>query len=221
MGTRKVAARPWVGMSSRGGLRAFPRPGMVILGAVLLVAPWLVGCAGRTQPAPSAGYERGGVPDLRGVRLLVLPLQLWSGVHADAGLEVEYALGRAQGAQDWVMPASLRTALSQSPGVGVRIDALPVSVFLAGEVERVGDPLFGGLYRLGALTGASVALLPVEARARAQEDDESVEISAALVDIRSGRVLWFGVVEGRRGPPGDLSLAATAAEALAQRIVVP
>jgi hypothetical protein len=65
---------------------------------------------------------------------------------------------------------------------------------------------------------ARVALLPVEARARAYEDQEVVEISAALLDVRTGRVLWFGVVEGERGSPGAISLAATAAEALSRRL---
>ncbi len=152
---------------------------------------------------------------------MVLPLQIRTGAHPDVGREIEFALGRPGGSVEWVGPEALQETIARSPGLEVQIDELPVGVFLTGAVERIGDPLFGALYRLGALTDTPVALLPVEARALARDGEESVQISAALVDTRTGVVVWFGIVEGQRGPPGELSLAATAADALARRVMVP
>jgi hypothetical protein len=183
--------------------------------ALALVA--LVGCAGRASAPPTAGYERGGLPDLRGARVLLLPLQLRTGGHADFDRELEYAL-RQRGGPDWVAPGAIREILERSPGTGILIDQLPVRPFLAGELLRVGDPLFGDLYRLGALAGASWALLPVESKARAEGSSEAIEVSAAVLDVRTGNVVWFGVVQGTPGVPGALATSASAAEALARRV---
>jgi hypothetical protein len=49
----------------------------------------------------------------------------------------------------------------------------------------------------------------------------SVEYVATLVDVRSGRVLWFGVEAGRPGTDDDPRRLASAAEALALRLVPP
>jgi hypothetical protein len=175
-------------------------------------------CAGRSSAPPSPGYERGGVPELRGVRILLLPLQLRTGGHPDFDRELEYALRQRPGGTDWVAPEAIRQVLARSPGTGILIDQLPVRPFLAGELLRVGDPLFGDLYRLGALVGASWALLPVEAKARTEGAAEAIELSAALLDVRTGSVVWYGVVEGSPGSPGALATSASAAEVLARRV---
>ena len=90
-------------------------------------------------------------------------------------------------------------------------------MFLQAEVNRLGDPLFGTLVRLGGLTGAEVALLPVELRWR---EEGSYTLSAALVDVRSGRVAWYGVVEGLPGEMDDPGAVASATEALS-RVLLP
>lgn len=193
------------------------RGGHLFLALSLLVA----GCAaGRATPPAGPGFERGGVPDLRGSRVLVLPLQLNSGVHPDIGREIDYALStRGAGEGEWILPDALRELLRTNAATSIRIDALPVDVFLSREVDRVGDPLFGDLYRLGVMAGAEYALLPVEARARIAEDGEEVaEIAVALIEVRTGRVFWFGIVGGSAGEPRALSSAASAADALARRV---
>ena len=46
-----------------------------------------------------------------------------------------------------------------------------------------------------------------------------VEMTATLIDIRSGRVIWFGVVEGQPGRTGDFQIVASAVEALASTLL--
>jgi hypothetical protein len=188
------------------------------IAALAVLSAAVAGCAGRQTAPPGAGYERGGVPELRGARVLLLPLQLRTGGHPDFDRELEFALRQGPGGADWVAPAAIREMLERSPGTRVAIDQLPVRAFLAGELLRVGDPLFGELYRLGALAGASWALLPVEAKARTEGSEEAIELSAALVDVRTGQVVWFGIVAGSPGAPGALATSASAAEALARRV---
>lgn len=86
-------------------------------------------------------------------------------------------------------------------------------------MERVGDPLFGDLYRLGGLADAGYALLPVEARTRTGDAGVSLELDVALLDLRNGYVIWFGVVQGGEGMEGDRYVLASSAEALARRVV--
>lgn len=193
---------------------------------VLGLALAQVGCGAGTQAPPEAGYERGGVPDLTGAGVMVFPVQLGRETHPALDQELEYALGQSSQDVGWVFPDALRETLVRNPGTDLSVDDLPVRMFLAAEVERVGDPLFGQLYRLGAISDAAYALVPIAARAApveasaAQVDARAfIEVTAALVDARGGYVVWFGVVRGDEGVVGDISLAATVAEALARRIV--
>jgi len=210
----QVASRRAELLPLRGGVPLGVGGGFLIL---LLVAS--TGCAARASTPPSAGYERGGIPELRGERVLLLPLQVRAGGHPDLDRELEFALRQGGDRVDWIWPEATREILRRSPGVGIRIDDLPVRGFMVGELQRVGDPLFGDLYRLGALTSAPWALLPVEARGRAEADGtETVEIAAALLDTRTGRVVWFGIVAGSPGAVGSLPASSSAAEALARRV---
>jgi hypothetical protein len=148
-------------------------------------------------------------------------LQLISGAHSDVAREIEYALRTRTSGGGWILPAELREVLRANPGTQIGVDALPVDIFLSRQVQRIGDPLFGDLYRLGVLTNSTYALLPIQARSQPAEgaSEAVVEIVAAILDVRSGRVLWYGIVGGSAGPPGSLAAAATAAEALARRII--
>ena len=208
---KPTATRVW-GPSARSRRRTWAAIGLPVL---LCIG----GCGARTQAAPQAGYERGGVPEFAGARVIVLPLQRHADESADLDRELEYALTQLAGEVGWVFPADLRAAIDRNPGAGLQIDALPVQGFLSAEIQRVGDPLFGSLYRLGAFANASYALLPVEARANQGDQGVSLELSAALLELRGGNVLWFGIVEGSWGSTGTPFLSATLAEALARRIV--
>jgi hypothetical protein len=152
---------------------------------------------------------------------MVMPVQASRGVAGDASAELVYALrARGQGVR-WIMPDTLRAALARNPTLDVPLDALPVGVFLRAQVNRLGDPMFGYLRRLNALTGASVALIPVEVRYRPATADRpgAVELVAALVDAASGRVGWFGIVEGEPGEASSPRALASAADALARLLL--
>lgn len=187
--------------------------------AAALAALALVGC-GAGRP-PTAGSSRGALPDLDGASVMVMPVQATRGVSGDATAEVVDALrGRGAGMR-WLMPDTLRARLARSPTLDVPLDDLPVGVFLRVQVDRLGDPMFGYLRRLNALTGAPIALIPVEVRARPATADRpgAVEVAAALVSAESGRVAWFGVVEGEPGDGADARALASAADALARLLM--
>ncbi|HSR41794.1 MAG TPA: hypothetical protein VLL48_06475 [Longimicrobiales bacterium] len=181
-----------------------------------------VSCGGGRTAPPAAGDSYGAVPPLQGREVMVMPAQRVRGVpRAEVDPEIAFALGERSERVGWVLPDQMRGLLERSPAVQVSLDALPVAIFLQAEVERVGDPLLGELIRIAALTGADVALIPVEVRHRpaGASAPGAVEIVAALLNARNGRVLWFGVVEGEPGSPGDPGALATAADALARAVV--
>lgn len=208
-----------------GGRR--PLLGLALLAAV--TAPsW--GCAG--APAPAAGQARGSVPSLLGRSVIVFPVQRNLGVRGDATAEMVFALEGPGEGPDWLLPAELERVLAQSPGLDAPLENLPVDVFLQAQVNRIGDPIYGVLRRIGAVTDADLALLPVAVRpgvpaepedgaAAAEEGPVPVEFVATLIEVRTGRVVWFGVEAGAAGAADDPGRLASAAEALARRLVPP
>lgn len=178
-------------------------------------------CACGANPPPGAGSSRGAVPDLFGIPVMVLPVQTTRGLTGDATAELVYALRTRGQAMRWLMPDTLRSRLARTPTMDVPLETLPVGIFLRTEVDRLGDPMFGYLRRLNALTGGKVALIPVEARYRpaTAERPGAVEFVAALVSAESGRVGWFGIVEGEPGEASSGRALASAADALARRIL--
>ena len=184
----------------------------LLLPTILLV----LGACGSNPPPPAPGESRGAVPDLSGRTVMVLPVQRVEGLVGDADAELAFALQSQLGEVEWILPPALRRALDASPALDVPLDALPVGVFLRAEVERIGDPLFGAMIRLGALTGADVALLPVTVRYR--PTDGTGEVVAVLLDVRSGYVAWFGVEAGNPGEASDPAVMASTLDALARRM---
>ena len=187
--------------------------------ALVALAVALGACA--TGSAPDAGASRGAVPDLLGVQVMVMPVQATRGVAGNASAELVDALrARSRGVR-WIIPDTLRALLARNRTLDVPLDALPVGIFLRAQVNRLGDPMFGYLRRLNALTGAPVALIPVEVRYRAAtaERPGAVEFVVALVNAESGRGGGFGVVEGEPGEAASPRALASAAEALARRLV--
>jgi hypothetical protein len=262
-GVRDAVARSllaWDRVVSTGpGSRPNTR-GLVARGLLLgLVLAATTACGARSAPAPEAGFQRGGIPDLRGERVLLLPPQMVRGGHAGVEQELLFALEGRSAAVTWIGPEAIRRRAASTPTLALDPDGLPVERFLYAQVERVGDPLFGALYRLGAMEDANWALIPIEIRDRMPEADTlaggspstasrtapqadptglpggppasgegasvapdagvAVEIVAALIHPRSGRVVWFGVVDGTPGPLGALPATASAAEALARRLL--
>ena len=151
---------------------------------------------------------------------MVLPVQAVQGLPESVNAELVFALNSRGADVDWIVPDELRAMLARSPGLDAPIEGLPVGFFMQVEVERVGDPLFGILRRLTAVTGAPWVLIPVVARYRAGDagEDGTAEVAAALLDARSGRVLWFGVVEGVSGRADEPAVLATALDEMVKTL---
>jgi hypothetical protein len=175
-------------------------------------------CAGKARPL-GPGEARGAVPELRGQKVMVLPFQIRQGVAGDPDAELAFALGSSAEGVEWILPEALREALRTSPALDAPLTGLPVEAFLRTEVERLGDPVFGILRRLGALTGADFALLPVAIATHpaAGSEPARVQASAALLSVRTGWVLWYGVVAGP-GTGSDPAALAAAMDALGRRL---
>lgn len=186
--------------------------------ATLLIAG-LAGCAGKAPP-PEPGTSRGVPPDLRGTRVMVLPVQDNRGVPGDLDAEIAFALGDRGKGVEWILPEELEHALQRSPGLDTELHGLPVGMFEGGEVRRVGDPLYGDLRRLSAVVDGEVALIPVSAMLTpTSADSVQLELSATLVHVRTGRVLWFGVAGGDAGTGDDPRVLASAVDRLARTLL--
>ncbi len=150
---------------------------------------------------------------------MLLPVQEAAGVSGDIDPELAFALQARGPDVHWVLPASLDSALVRSPGLQTRTHGLPVSVFGAAPIERIGDPLYGDLRRLAAVANADVALLPIRASMEQEGTGSAVRLWAALVEVRSGRVLWFGIIQGEPGAVGSERVIASAADKLARTVL--
>ena len=185
--------------------------------ATRLATVILLGACSRSAAPPSPDQPQPRPPDLTGAAVMVLPAQA-SPNHVGAGepvpgldREIAYWLGELVPRARWVFPPAIERALSRNPSLDIRLDALAVQSFHRGIVEVVGDPLFGDLVALGPLVDARFALIPVSTDyVTGEGGDGRVEFQAALIDTRGGRVLWFGVVAGDRGPPGPQTTASAA-----------
>lgn len=187
-----------------------------LLAAAALVA--LAACGG-TARSPEPGQAYGTPPDLRGRRVVLLPVQQVVGVAGDPDAELRFTLSELGQDVEWVFEDEVEQVLARSPAIQARTRNLPVGVFMQAQVQRIGDPLFGELRRIAALVNGEAILLPVRA---SFEPNESIPGSAprvrftiALVEPRSGRVVWFGIEEGGEFPAGDPRGLASAVERLA------
>jgi len=194
---------------------------------LLSVGVLLLAACGGPEPAPGPGTVMGFAPSLMGQRVMVLPVQSNLGVRGDPDAELAFGLHERDVEVEWVMPAEVQEVLDRSPGVRTRLNGLAVGQFLVAEVRRIGDPLYGQLRRLAALVDAQVALVPVQV-ALATEDsgaaqsaptEPTVRVWTALIDIRTGRVQWFSIVDGEAFPVGDPRGLASAMETMTRTLL--
>lgn len=190
-----------------------------------LTALGILAACGSRNPPPEPGWERGGVPALSGSRVLVLPVQRSSPVGLEMDRELMFAL-RERGPQvEWLDAGELEGALAGAGRLGADPTSLSVGVFAVGEVRQVGDPLFGEIYRLAALVDARFVVLPVAVRLARHESEDAAEagwvvvLDAALLNPRTGRVIWQGIVQGGAGEADSPARVASAADHLARRLL--
>lgn len=199
-----------------GAVRSVPGR-LAWLMALFVLGP-MVACSGKPGEPPSPGVSVGVMPSLRGATILLLPVQRKIGVGPEVDSELAYALRLRGPDTEWVGPEQIRRVTAQAV-MDVPIDRLPIDMFFRAEVDRVGDPVYGMLRRVSALTDAEMALIPlgVSVRQPTDEVEEAIEVMATLIDIRTGRVFWIGTEEGV-GDATDPGTLATAMESLARRI---
>lgn len=199
--------------------------------ALAAVAAVLAACAPAARapadaPEPAAP-PAASAPALRlaGMRVLVLPFQQVSGLPAGAderlGRELLFALGEREPRVTLVAPDVLERALRRSPGFAADPRALPADPLMHHRERRAVEPLAGELRRYAALTDARLVLLPRSATfTRADGAAEGrLRIDAALLDARTGDVVWWGEAEGDAAPEAEARALASAAAALAARMM--
>lgn len=162
-------------------------------------------------------------PNLDGRRVILLPVQRARGVPGNASAELAHALTDRGQDVEWVLWSEVDAALARSPAMDARTSGLPVGVFGAAQVERVGDPLFGQLRRMAGLVDAEFILLPVsvtwETNPAVMNATPRIRFTVALIVARTGHVVWYGVEEGDDHPRDDPRALATSAERLSENLL--
>lgn len=144
-------------------------------------------------------------------------LRHWPADRAALDAEIAYWLPQNAPRTKWILPERMDKTLARSPGMGIDIRGLAVGSFQRAQVRRIGDPLFGDLARLSAILEARLAVIPVGAEwAGAARETALLRIAAAVIDARSGDVIWFGVIEGSEQGAGSQAAVASAAQAFAR-----
>ena len=202
------------------------RPSLALL-ALLTLA-----CGGKpANPAPETGpVVRGPVRPLittsfAGQLLAVIPLTLVVSDEALAGVApldhravtlawadslVAAALTGRSPEVKWVLPPELRKLARRAPTVAPDPDRMGQSLLRGEKVEEVPDPLRNNLRSMMAIVGGRFALVPA-ALAFLQEPNGGpvrAELSLALVDTRTGKVVWRSLAWGTGATPERALVAA-------------
>ena len=189
---------------------------------VLALAVAVTAC-GKPEPPPSPDLPQPAVPNLAGLDVMVLPAQPGPG---GVPTGFDEALGEAllAGAPTvaWILPPELDRALSRAPWLNIRPRALSVSILRNPETERIGDPLYGDLRRLGSVVDARYAVVIYQAAHVAPADSVGgygrIEVAASIIDTVGGRILWRGLLAGERGPRNDEVVLATVVQEIVRMI---
>ncbi len=200
------------------------------------LAAVVAACGGSSDidegPVPVTGF---GV--LSGKTVLVLPVQYvrrvpggWPGRQSGAkeaaraaDAEIAFALDEYGGRAIWVKPEQQVRALQQQPSIqGVDPYLLSADRLRAEgkDAKTFRDDLYGELRMVSALFDARYAIWPLELISVAGEDDsgEHLAVRSFLLDLRTGTVLWYGVVIGDDQPPASPGALAGLAQAFAELV---
>lgn len=223
-----------------GGLSAGRRGGAVVLAAGLLFAAAGAGRAQEKERVPRipSGVSLVVTPVQS---VAPLPSGSWPGgadtrreALAAVNSEMDFAISEEPLARRWTPPAEVVEQVGRNPLLDVDPRHLAYRGLLAERDEpRLYEPLHGQVRKLSALLDARLVAVPLrlwyapadtaaagEAGGDAGGRDRPAEASGgagravlrvAVVDARSGRVLWKGTIVGDPAPGGSSAALATLA----------
>jgi hypothetical protein len=183
-------------------------------------------CGGKKPPPGQVAPAVSIAPmDLGGQRVLILPVQSASGLPFNREIitdEIVAAIRARDTRTQWIDPARLRRSLAQSPTFAPDPAALPNDRYEAYGDRRIQGGLHDAVRRYMALTEARLVVIPRSATLITPEGGGAfVRLNAAVVDARTGMLVWWGEADGAPAAPGDRALITTAAQALAARLLIP
>lgn len=194
--------------------------------ACALLAVAAAACGGRNKPAPGQVAPAVAVApmDLGGQRVLILPVQASAGLQftrEDVTNELVSALRGRDTRTQWIDPARLRRSLASSPNFAPDPAALPNDRYEMYGQRRIDGGLADAVRRYMALTEARLVVIPRSAVLVSPDSAPAfVRMSAALVDARTGMLVWWGEADGTPAGADDRALIVSAAEAIAARMVI-
>jgi hypothetical protein len=196
------------------------------LACALLATAFATACGGKKQPPPGQPAPAVAVApmDLGGQRVLILPVQASSGLQFNreqVTTELVSALRARDTRTQWIDPARLRRSLASSPNFAPDPAALPNDRYEMHGQRRIQGGLADAIRRYMALTEARLVVIPRTATLVSPDSAPAfVRLNVAVVDARTGFVIWYGEADGQPAAPDDRALIATAAEAMAARLVI-
>jgi hypothetical protein len=206
--------------------RAPARRTLALACAALAVALSAASCGGKKPPPGGVAPATAVAPmDLGGQRVLILPVQAASGLSFNREIiteEIVAAIRARDTRTQWIDPARLRRSLAASPTFAPDPAALPNDRYEVHGERRIQGGLADAVRRYMALTEARLVVIPRTATLIAPDSgDAFVRLNAAVVDARTGLMVWWGEADGRPAAPDDRALITSAAVALAARLLVP
>jgi hypothetical protein len=206
--------------------RAQARRALALACAALPALLSAAACGGKKPPPGQVAPAVSVAPlDLGGQRVLILPVQAASGVPFNREViteEIVAAMRARDTRTQWIDPARLRRSLASSPTFAPDPAALPNDRYEMYGERRIQGGLADAVRRYMALTEARLVVIPRTATMIAPDSGGAfVRLNAAVVDARTGFVVWWGEADGVPAAPDDRALIRSAAAALAVRLVVP
>lgn len=206
--------------------RSLPRRTLPLACAALGVLLAAAACGGKKPPPGGVTPATSVAPmDLGGQRVLILPVQASSGLQFNREIiteEIIAAIRARDTRTQWIDPARLRRTLASSPNFAPDPAALPNDRYEAYGERRIQGGLADAVRRYMALTEARLVVIPRSATLVTPDSGGAfVRLNAAVVDARTGLLVWWGEADGLPAAPDDRALITSAAQALAVRLVIP
>ncbi len=202
------------------------RRALALACAALALVLSAASCGGKKPPPGGIAPATAVAPmDLGGQRVLILPVQSASGLPFNREIitdEIVAAIRARDTRTQWIDPARLRRTLAGSPTFAPDPAALPNDRYEAWGERRIQGGLADAVRRYMALTEARLVVIPRSATLITPDSGAAfVRLNAAVVDARTGFVVWWGEADGLPAHPTDRALISSAAVALAARLLVP